>query len=108
MARFTTAKRIGAPQAAVFHLFADVKRAAEHLSGVVRVEKLTDGPVGKGTRFRETRVFFKKEATEELEITGFDPPRSYTLGCESCGCTYSTTMHAAGHREGGGYRAVPG
>ncbi|MHC4429783.1 MAG: SRPBCC family protein, partial [Planctomycetota bacterium] len=93
MARFTTTKRIEAPQAAVFQLFADMNRAADHLSGVVRLEKLTDGPVGKGTRFRETRVIFKKEATEELEITDFDPPRSYTVGCESCGCTYSTTMH---------------
>jgi hypothetical protein len=35
---------------------------------------------------------FKREATEEMEVTAFDPPRSYTLGCESCGCRYSTVM----------------
>ena len=93
MARFTTTKRIEAPQAAVFQLFTDMDRAADHLSGVVRLERLTEGPVGKGTRFRETRRIFKKEATEELEITDFDPPRSYTVGCESCGCSYTTTMH---------------
>ena len=44
MARFTTTKRIEAPQAAVFRLFADMDHAADHLSGVVRIEKLTEGP----------------------------------------------------------------
>ena len=93
MARFTTTKRIEAPQAAVFGVFSDLDRAEDRLSGVVRLERLTDGPVGKGTRFRETRVMFKKEATEVLEITDFEPPQRYTVGCESCGCLYTTTFH---------------
>lgn len=92
MARFITTRRIDAPQAAVFEVFSDLDQAAERLSGVVRLERLTDGPVGEGTRFRETRMMFKREATEEMEITAFDPPRRYTVGCTSCGCVYSTTF----------------
>ena len=28
--------------------------------------------------------------TEELEVTAFEPEKSYCVGCESCGCAYST------------------
>jgi len=27
-----------------------------------------------------------------MEVTAFDPPRSYTLGSESCGCRYSSVL----------------
>lgn len=93
MARYTTTVRVSAPQAAVFNVFSDLDRAADRVTGIVRVEKLTDGATGKGTRFRETRVVFKKEATEEFEITDFEPPRRYVVGAESCGCAYKTTFH---------------
>ena len=50
------------------------------------------GPVGMGTRFRETRIMFGREAQEEMEITAFDPPRSYEVGAESHGCRYHTVF----------------
>ncbi len=92
MPTYTTSIRVNAPQKQVFDALADVDRAPERMSGIRRVERLTDGPVGKGTRWRETRIMFKKEATEELEMTAFDPPRGYTVGCKSCGCVYSSTF----------------
>jgi uncharacterized membrane protein len=80
--------RIGAPREDVFAVFADLPRAPERVKGIVRLEMLTDGPVQKGTRFKETRVMFGKEATETMEVTEFDPPRSYTVGAHSCGMHY--------------------
>ncbi len=35
---------------------------------------------------------FGREATEEMEITAFDPPRGYSVGCESCGCRYHSAF----------------
>lgn len=93
MARFSTTVRVSAPQAAVFEVFSDLDRAAERISGIVHLEKLTDGPMAKGTRFRETRVVFKRQVTEEMEVTDFEAPRRYVVGAEMCGCTYSTTFH---------------
>ncbi len=81
---------IGAPREEVFAAFTDLEHCAEHIDAIVKCEVLTDGPVGVGTRFRETRVMFKREATEEMEITKFDPPSSYTVEAESCGAHYST------------------
>lgn len=72
----------------VFRMCTDLRHAPERISGITRMEVLTDGPIGVGTRFRETRVMFKKEHTEEMEITEFTPGRSYTVECESCGCHY--------------------
>lgn len=80
------------PPEDVFALFADIPSNAEHISAVERIEMLTDGPVGVGTRFRETRIMFKREATEEMEITAFDPPRGMTLSAESCGARYTSNF----------------
>ncbi|RKY18070.1 MAG: hypothetical protein DRQ55_14315 [Planctomycetota bacterium] len=33
---------------------------------------------------------FKKEAVEEMWVTGFDPPRRYTVEANSCGMLYQT------------------
>ena len=76
----------------VFRVFSDFRHAADLVSGITKIEILTDGPIGTGTRFLETRLMFNKEATEEMEITAMEPNKSYTLGCDSCGCTYSSTF----------------
>ena len=90
MASLSITKHIAAPPERVFQLSTALEHWAERISAIVRVSKLTDGPVGAGTRFRETRVVFKKESTEEMEFTAFEPGQSYSVGCESCGCRYDT------------------
>ena len=92
MARIVITKQVDAPVQSVFDVFTDIEKAADRISGIRRIEKITEGPVGKGTRFRETRIMFKKEATEELEITDFDPGRHYAVGCEACGCRFETVF----------------
>jgi len=83
-------RHVAAPPEKVFAIASDFARAPETIRGIAKLELLTDGPVGVGTRFRETRVFFKREAVEEMEVTAFDPPRGYSLGAESHGCRYLT------------------
>jgi carbon monoxide dehydrogenase subunit G len=89
---FTIRQHVAAPPAEVFAAATDFANAPEHIAGIQRVEMLTAGPVGKGTRFRETRVLFNREATEEMEVVEFDPPRAYALGAENHGCRYLTTL----------------
>lgn len=92
MPRITVSRHIQAPPATVFHYAADLRNAAGRIKNIRKLEVLTDGPVRKGTRFRETRVMFGREATEEMEILEFDPPKRYDVGCESCGCRYHSTL----------------
>ncbi len=91
MPSFTLSERVEAPIDRVFDVFSDIPRAHEMVDQIVRIEMLTDGPVGVGTRWRETRMVFKHEATEVMEVTAFEPRRSYTVGCRSCGCEYEST-----------------
>lgn len=78
-------KSIAATPAEVFDRITDLHRAAERIEDIQQIEILTDGPIGVGTRFRETRLMFGKACTEEMEITQFEAPRSYTVEAESCG-----------------------
>ncbi len=81
---------VHAPQQAVFALAADFPHAAEHVPGIDKIEMLTAGPVGVGTRFRETRG---KMGTETMEVTRFDPPNALTVEAYSCGCRFASTFH---------------
>lgn len=85
-------QRIEAPPQRVFEIFTDLERAADRISGIDSLEVLTDGPVGVGTRYRETRKMFGKEATEEMEITAFHPHESYTSEAESHGSHYTAVF----------------
>jgi hypothetical protein len=40
--------------------------------------------VSVGSRWRETRKVFGREATEEFEVTRLEPPRFLALRCEGC------------------------
>lgn len=81
---------IAAPPDVVFARAADFEHAADFISGITKVEMVTDGPVGVGTRFKETRVMFGKEHAEEMEVVDFEPPRRYALQAHNCGCRYHT------------------
>ncbi|MFM9959559.1 MAG: SRPBCC family protein [Phycisphaerales bacterium] len=90
MNTLTLTKRINADPARVFVVSTNVPEFSKVVPSIKRIEVLTPGPVGKGTRFKETRVMFGKEATETLEFTDFSPPSGYTIGCTSCGVRYAT------------------
>lgn len=79
---------IAAPPDQVFARIADIPNWADHISGIDRVEMLTEGPVQVGTRFRETRTLMGKQATEEMTVAEFDPPNSITFTAESHGSRY--------------------
>lgn len=85
---------------AVFAFIADWTNWEKSISAIKKVELLTPPPMGKGTRFKETRLMWGKEATETMEITAWDPPRSHTIESDSCGarvtCTISVRPSPAG------------
>jgi len=91
MATLTVSEHINAPVETVFARCSDVTRWADTVSGIDSVEVLSDGPVGDGFTFRETRTMFGKQATEEMTFSEFSPPSGYVLLAESCGSKYRTT-----------------
>lgn len=85
-------RTVAADPKTVFAAASDFANAPRRITGIQKVEMLTQGPVGVGTRFRETRQMFGKQATETMEVTAFEPGRSYVLGCENHGCRYSSEI----------------
>jgi uncharacterized membrane protein len=83
---------IHAPLEQVFAVATDLPNMDTWISGIESIEMLTDPPVAEGTRWRETRIMFKKASTEEMWITEWDPPHGYVVEAESCGCHYKTTI----------------
>ena len=92
MFKLSISRQIQAPPEVVFRLFSDLRGAPERVPAIKKLEVLTPGPIGKGTRWKETRVMFGKEATETMEITAFDPPRGYTAEAHSCGMHYLSSF----------------
>ena len=72
----------------VFQVFSDLENCAERIEAIIKLEVLTDGPVGLGTRWTETRVMFGKESSETMEITQWKPSESYLAEAESHGSHY--------------------
>ena len=81
---------INAPIGKVFDVFSDLHTADQRIEEIVNIEVLTDGPIGVGTRFRETRIMFGRESTEEMEITRFEPNKGYCVEADSCGAHFQT------------------
>ncbi len=92
MASTKIEKIINAPRDIVFARAADFENAAEVISGIVEVEMLTEGPVGKGTRFKETRIFFGRKASETMEVVIFEPQSRYQLKANSNGVNYLSSF----------------
>ena len=88
MARFTLTRRIERPRNEVFRLFTNFDEMPRLIDKIASIEVLTEGPPGKGTRFRETREMFGRQATEEMEITDFQADESYTCEAASHGMRY--------------------
>lgn len=81
-------RRIAAAQGIVWEALTDLGGMERVLSSVSKTEVLTDGAFDVGTRWRETRRMFGKDATEEMWVTASEPPRRYVVEAESHGTHY--------------------
>jgi uncharacterized protein YndB with AHSA1/START domain len=100
MPGLSVVRSIAAPPEKVWAVFTDLKASADRLSAVKAVEVFTAGPFGVGTRWRETRTMFGREATEDMEITAVDPGRSYTAEAASHGSHYTSRFDFAPTEDG--------
>lgn len=81
-------RRIAAAQGRVWEALTDLGGMERMVSGVTKVEVLSKGTFGVGTRWRETRRMFGKDATEEMWVTASEPPERYVVEAESHGGHY--------------------
>ncbi|MFI8827586.1 SRPBCC family protein [Streptomyces sp. NPDC053431] len=81
-------RRVYASPGRVWESITDLRNMPRVLSGVQRVEVLTEGGFAVGTRWRETRRMLGREATEEMTVTVCEPPDRYVTVADSHGMHY--------------------
>jgi hypothetical protein len=92
MATFSVEKEIQAPCATVFAQAMDIPNSEKFIPAITKIEPLQAGPPQVGWRWRETRFFLGKEATEEMWIIDIQKDRQYVVEAKSNGMHYTTTF----------------
>lgn len=93
MTTLVVQQHVDASPERVWQVATDVGAWPDVISGIKTVERLDDAPdFVVGTKWRETRVMFGREATEEMWVTAIDAGRSYTVEAESHGAHYTTVI----------------
>lgn len=90
MSRTTLQRTIHAPVDVVFRTISDIHNFQKAVPDIVNVEILSETDSRVGTRFRETRMMGKREATADLEITEYVENDRIRLVSEVHGTTWSS------------------
>jgi hypothetical protein len=69
---------IDRPAEEVFDFVADARNEPRYNPRMLRAEKLTPGPIGLGTRFRDEVKSMGRPAEIAIEIVGYERPRRLT------------------------------
>lgn len=87
MTAFRFSEIIAAPREEVFNVIANPTKAREYLDAIVDSVKISDGPIGVGSIFRETRTVNEKTLTADLVITSMVEPSEVSVTSEAEGVT---------------------
>jgi uncharacterized protein YndB with AHSA1/START domain len=92
MATIRVSRDIKAPVEQVFAMFTDIEHGPDHVSGIKTIELVSYGPLGLGTRWRETREVLGRLDDAEMEITAFEKNRTYTITHHKAGVRIDTVF----------------
>ncbi|TCN26318.1 polyketide cyclase/dehydrase/lipid transport protein [Mesobacillus foraminis] len=79
---FEVKKDFDATQEETYRGLLDLDSARNWMQGLVRMERLDQGPMRTGSEWRETRKMFGKEATEHFEVVQLHEPDLVVLRCD--------------------------
>ncbi|MBM7553938.1 SRPBCC family protein [Thalassobacillus pellis] len=71
--QFETKEKFNVPKEEVFQGLLDLDSAMHWMQGLVRIERLDEGPMKVGSGWIETRKMMGQEAREVFEVTGLEP-----------------------------------
>jgi hypothetical protein len=97
MARIEGEIFINRPVEAVFDYVADQSNEPQYNPRMVRADKITAGPVGKGTQFRSAAASMRRTAEMLIECTGYDRPTllASTTTMQQADISYTLTFEPA-------------
>jgi carbon monoxide dehydrogenase subunit G len=91
MSGFILKETINRSPEIVFDFITDAKNMVATLPTMQKLEKMTDGEVGVGTRYRQTRLIAGQSGEAEVKVTGFDRPTLFKVDTSLSGVFASYT-----------------
>lgn len=93
-------RQIAAPVDAVFATIASIEEFKKAIPHITEVEFLSEQRTGVGTRFRETRLMGKREASTVLEVTEYVENDRVRMVADSHGTIWDTVFTVEPGRAG--------
>jgi carbon monoxide dehydrogenase subunit G len=91
---------IAKPPKEVFDLISNPVAGSKLMDNIKESKKLTDGPIGIGTKFRETRIVNGKEASADLLVSAYEPNSHVGISTEAEGIKVGYHYHLAPEGQG--------
>lgn len=93
MNAITVSRQVAAPRQQVWDVITDLDRAPQVMPAIQKVERLEGDGFDVGTRWRETRRMFGRDATETMQVTAVDAPNSYVVEADGRDAHYRTEFY---------------
>jgi len=74
MFKFEKSILINRPQQEVFDFVTNLSNDSKWQSGIVSVERSSDGPIGAGSTWKYKLKFMGREMESEIKLASYDPP----------------------------------
>jgi carbon monoxide dehydrogenase subunit G len=92
MKPISVSREVNAPASTVWTIITDLEESVNTISSIEKVEILAGEEFGIGTRWRETRTMFGRQATEVMEVTEITDGESYVVIARPDSANYRTVM----------------
>ena len=92
MSRTTVSRTIRAPIEKVFDTIAHIENFSKAVPHITKVEFLSETRRGVGTKFKETRLMGKREATSVLEVTEYVENERVRMVADQGGTIWDTVF----------------
>lgn len=73
------------PITEVFEFTSNFHNAPKINDSIKKIEKLTEGPIGVGTKFKETKEIRGRNAEATIEVVQYNPTKNYSIRSEANG-----------------------
>ncbi|WP_160725633.1 SRPBCC family protein [Bacillus sp. USDA818B3_A] len=80
--RFVVKREINIVKQKVYEGLLDLNSAKQWMKGLVRIERLDNGPLHVGSQWKETRKIMGTAATEHFEVIELNEPNKIVLRCD--------------------------
>lgn len=90
---FEFSEYIAKPPKEVFEMISNPANGSKFVDNIKESKKLTDGPIGVGTKFHETRIMGGKEASTDLLISAYEPNKHVGISSEAEGIKVEYHFH---------------